>query len=434
MGFMSWQSQLLLVGAGLAYLVIAHNKKYFPFNPGGPADTATNLLSVGDDSTDDTPSKTPAPAPSPFLNGPTNPINPRQQLDLGNGFAMPIPPGGTSSGNGYLPGQRGPTMPLVSTVANDPTPTDYGIYTQYLNGLRQEYQKMTDANQQAQSAQIGIGGDITTLPQPPTVGAVPYGYNAGLPPPPFMPQFPPGPLPFQQPPPFMLPPPPRGWRRVRHPRGFLIDIGPSGQMNIPGINIDIGNLLHLGIGGGNGGINLGIGGGQGGLFGGGGSDSQSGGLLGGLFGSGGLLGGILGGGGNNGLFNGIGGIFGSGTSGASTPVNIPGANINLSGLPSQQDLQTQIQNQVKQSLANSGINVSFAASDVTDEVRNNINDVVRNARDRKIGRNKATFIQYEQNVKPPQIPADFNGIKPTLFNMVSRNQPMGLMAPRLGNI
>lgn len=216
---LSPQAQIFLIGSGILYLIYASKKGLFPFNKGGPASTVTDLFSSssGDNSGDSS---------SDFIPPSRGGFDARKNIDLGNGFQMPIPPGGTSSGNGYLPGQKGPTQPFVSTVANDPTPTDYGIYTQYLNGLRNEYQKMDERQRLAGTQQIGIGGDITTLPQPPGVGGIPYGTNGVRPPymGPYM-----GPLPFRPPSPMRRMPPPyyQQQRRYGYPPPSSGDIPPG---------------------------------------------------------------------------------------------------------------------------------------------------------------------------------------------------------------
>ena len=93
-------------------------------------------------------------------------------IDLGSGYQMANPNGVPNSfGSGASRGTQ-----FQSTVANDPTPTNYGIYTQYLNGLRNEYQSLDEQRRIANAQDIGIGGDITTLPQPAVVGATPFNY------------------------------------------------------------------------------------------------------------------------------------------------------------------------------------------------------------------------------------------------------------------
>lgn len=243
---------LVVVGIG-AYLWYAHKQGWFPFGNNGP-------FNMGN-SSQQQPSPTNVMSIPPPNN--TQPFSQSNQIDLGSGFHMPVPPG-----NGYIDGQTGreifatgPNSPFTSTVANDPSATDYGIYTQYLNGLRNEYQ----SQQQQQAAvvgqqQEGIGGDITTLPQPPTVGIVPYGFGGPVtpgmnpmpPPPGFM-----GPRPMMFYPPMM--PPPRFYGRgYYNDNNSGINVGP---IHIGADGIRIGDLLNMGLDGTNlstgSGINIG---------------------------------------------------------------------------------------------------------------------------------------------------------------------------------
>lgn len=421
MGFLTWQSQLFILGGGLVYLIYAKKKGIFPFNSGGPADVINDTFS---DDSDTTSKQQQQPNLGPAGN----------TFQLGNGFNMNVPPGGVNTplvmspqqqimankqypfGGGTV-GIQGPPNPFVSTVANDPTATDYGVYTQYLQGMRNEYGNLQKAIAAQQQGATGVGGDITTLPQPPQVGQIPYGSNGlgapnfpfpGVPPPPIPYGFPP-PRPvlyLPQPPIYLLPPPRPGWRRQRHRKGFFFDIGPGG-IEIPGIHIgpggiSIGGVIRIGPGG----INMGGGGSGGGGL--GGLGGMLGGLFGGLFGGsggsgggghgdddidvvvgtpgsggagggsstgglGGMLGGLGGGsssgGGLGGMFGGLFGGSGSGTggmfggSGSSSPFgNIPGGSsqFNLNGtdyssLKELQDrLQQDVQDQVRQQLMTSG--------------------------------------------------------------------------------
>lgn len=299
---------VLIGGAGL-YLYFAKQNGWIPFGKKNPLSGIMGSSSSADDGGG---SKHHHNQPQNINSIPppsnTQPFSQQNQIDLGSGFHMPVPPG-----NGYIDGETGREIypvgqnsPFTSTPANDPTPTDYGIYTQYLNGLRNEYQ----SRQQQQAAVAGqqtegIGGDITTLPQPPTVGVVPYGFGGPntpgmnpMPPPPGYggaPLPPPGFLgpPLYGPPPFPYPPP------YPYPYGYDngLNVGPI-HIGLDGINV--GGLVGIGPNG----INVG---GAGGLLGGllGGGGSSGGGLLGGLLGgaNGGLLSGLMGSNTNNPIGN-----------------------------------------------------------------------------------------------------------------------------------
>src|SRR3982750_2020867 len=576
MGFLSWQSQLFILGGGLVYLIYAKKKGIFPFNSGGPADVINDTFSDEDSSTSSKQQPNLGPAGNTF--------------QLGNGFNMNVPPGGVNTplvmspqqqimtnkqfpfGGGTV-GIQGPPNPFVSTVVNDPTATDYGIYTQYLQGMRNEYGNLQKAIAAQQQGATGVGGDITTLPQPPQVGQIPYGSNGlgapnfpfpGVPPPPIPYGYPPRRpvLYLPQPPIYMLPPPRPGWRRQRHPKGFIFDVGPGG-IDIPGIHIgngriDVGGVIHMGPNG----IRIGDSGHDGGI----------GGMLGGLFGSGmfdgsGGFGGhdnnidvVVGNpvvSGNSGVgvdtdIFGPGGVFGSGgtggmfggSSGGFNPFgNNPGGNsqfslngTDYSSLKELQDrLQQDVQDQVRQQLMTSGVvpnNFSFAAREIErDEIqrlkaaahqtnrparialRDQINDIKKRVKKRRNHNGITTFFidghpevgeinfpdnhpvndlgsrlaaqiiaqvqqmlaeafakahldppvitadgndeevtsdyasAYPANVfnrgrrrRPfidnnmPPVPSDTNKINPTFFNMVSRNQPAGLIRPYLGNV
>ena len=209
----------LLIGAvGVLYLLYAKKSGMAPFNAGGLADKyLPGVLGVGSDS-GPPPSSSDSGQPS-FPMGPGgggvsipppldparmtpqqmmagrdiygNPVKPGTNpfeapmapgmIDLGSGYQMPNPSGVPNSfGSGASKGTQ-----FQSTVANDPTPTNYGIYTQYLNGLRNEYLTMDEQRRVTNAQDMGIGGDITTLPQPPVVGATPFNYPGpqGLTPP-----------------------------------------------------------------------------------------------------------------------------------------------------------------------------------------------------------------------------------------------------------
>ncbi len=296
---------LLVFSAFGVAIYILYNNKFPPFNTGGIFEQLANLF------TPKTPVVSPqlplpeqsAVMPAPNFQqggiaGDRSGMNPYtmtpygdKMIDLGSGNFMPNPsPLGDISGRSQ--------MPFGSTVASDPSGTDYGIYTQYLNGLRQE-QARNEAQLQAINAQnIGIGGDITTLPQPPTVGG-PYPTPGMMRPPIIPPMMPPMmrpppprfiPYPVPRPQPYLPPPqyePEEPQCRIR--LGSLC-IGYDGSIKM-GDNFSIGGKgnRNISIGGGNdnsprvrgGAIDFSGGGGGGGLF---------GGLLGNMFGGGGNFG------------------------------------------------------------------------------------------------------------------------------------------------
>lgn len=157
----------LLAGGGIVYLILAYMNKWPPFNKGGIGSEFIDRLSkpATDEGGTDL-SQTP-PAINPFES-----TVPPGSFELGMGAQMPFP--GPAGNSPATPGQ----FP-ASTPQNDPTNVQYGIYTQYLNGLRSEQQRARDELNKLNEGNVGIGGDITTLPQPPVT---PGMSGMGIPP------------------------------------------------------------------------------------------------------------------------------------------------------------------------------------------------------------------------------------------------------------
>lgn len=426
----------IAAGGGIVYLILAYMNKWPPFNEGGIGSELLGRLSKPADEMPEVPA--PAAAINPFES-----TVPPGNFELGMGFQMPNP--GAAGIQPATPGNMPAALPQ-----NDPTAVNYGIYTQYLNGLRSEQQRARDELAQLTANQVGIGGDITTLPQPPVA---PGMTGMGIPPMyggPVVSGIPPGRygsfpmMPPQQPPMMMQPPMfPRPFMPVVQSFGINIMVAPqktqymSGErvtvyatglapfepatIRVVGMveqrsgGISIGNWLS--IGGRNGGtkqdiekasaqsdpmgrinptqiklpdtsdgiVTLYVIG----------QSGKSGSIMLNVLPTKGQRGGISIGG--SGGIN-IGGLFGRNNN-YNYDVDFSSNNNSSSG-----DLGDRIRDMVSGMLGNFGINRSFYAD--------------------------TTFIESEA----PTVPQDIDVINPTLIGTVSRNQPMGLMSNKLGNI